>query len=135
MAPYLVLQAIEGSSKSRMHIAGCRTQSPLDNTAPLDNGKVLLADRKSLRTMRVGRQTMLRRSFIVTTVGAAVAAAVVPMTNADAATAATTLLVLVYSNGAYPARPAGTAAGCARYIGPIQPQSWLIGDEWIQPSS
>ena len=79
---------------------------------------------------------MLRRSFIATGVGAAVAALALP-TIADAATPVTTvptLLVVVYANGAYPNRPA-TPAGCVRYIGPTQPATWLVGDEWIQPSS
>lgn len=84
----------------------------------------------------LGRSSvMLRRSFMAAGLGAAVAVAVPPLTSAGAATAAPTLLVLVYASGAYPARPASAAAGTVRYIGPTQPPTWLVGDEWIQPSS
>jgi hypothetical protein len=41
---------------------------------------------------------------------------------------------LVYAAGAYPARPSGVAAGLATYIGPVQPTSWLSGDDWINNS-
>ena len=37
---------------------------------------------------------------------------------------------LVYANGAYPARPSGAAAGAVTYVGPVQPTTWLAGDEW-----
>ncbi len=78
---------------------------------------------------------MLRRSFIVAGLTAAVASGAAPLGSAQAATTAATLLVVVYANGAYPARPAGSAAGAVRYIGPTLPPTWLVGDEWIQPSS
>jgi hypothetical protein len=43
---------------------------------------------------------------------------------------AATLRVIVYSGSAYPARPS-VAAGLVRYIGPVQPTTWLANDEWI----
>jgi hypothetical protein len=76
-----------------------------------------------------------RRSFLATGLSTALVLAVAPLTPAQAATAAPTLLVLVYAGGAYPARPAGAVGGSVRYIGPTQPATWLVGDEWIQPSS
>lgn len=78
---------------------------------------------------------MRRRAFVAGSLGAALAAAVSPLTAASAASASATptLLVLVYiTGGAYPPRPSGTAPGAARYIGPVLPDSWLVGDEWIK---
>lgn len=43
-------------------------------------------------------------------------------------------VVLIYSSGAYPARPSGLPAGHARYLGPVQPTTWLVGDEWVDNS-
>jgi hypothetical protein len=37
--------------------------------------------------------------------------------------------VLVYSGGAYPARPSG---GICEYVGPTQPTDWLAHDTWIK---
>lgn len=37
---------------------------------------------------------------------------------------------LVYANGAYPARPSSVPAGGVTYVGPVQPTTWLAGDEW-----
>jgi cysteine sulfinate desulfinase/cysteine desulfurase-like protein len=48
--------------------------------------------------------------------------------------AASDLRVLIYTAGAYPARPAGVAAGLVRYVGPVQPTTWLTNDEWINNS-
>ncbi|GAA3399426.1 hyaluronate lyase N-terminal domain-containing protein [Pseudarthrobacter polychromogenes] len=45
-----------------------------------------------------------------------------------AALSATYGTVLVYSGGAYPARPAGAVA--VTYIGPVQPTTWLANDIW-----
>jgi hypothetical protein len=39
---------------------------------------------------------------------------------------------LVYSGGAYPARPAGAVA--VTYIGPVQPTTWLANDSWVDNS-
>ena len=44
------------------------------------------------------------------------------------------LRVLVYTNGAYPPRPAGLVGGQVRYIGPVQPSDWLPNDEWVNNS-
>lgn len=41
--------------------------------------------------------------------------------------------VLIYTGGAYPARP-GVPAGWVRYLGPVAPTTWLTGDEWIDNS-
>lgn len=40
--------------------------------------------------------------------------------------------VVIYSNGAYPARPVG--ARSAKYIGPVVPTDWLPNDEWVDNS-
>lgn len=37
---------------------------------------------------------------------------------------------LVYANGAYPERPTTLPAGGASYVGPVEPTTWLPGDEW-----
>lgn len=37
--------------------------------------------------------------------------------------------VLVYASGAYPPRPAGATS--VKYIGPVQPTTWLPNDEWV----
>lgn len=78
---------------------------------------------------------MRRRSFVAAGLSSALALVVAPSVPASAAAAAPTLLVLVYTGGAYPSRPAAAVAGSVRYIGPSQPSTWLDGDEWIQPSS
>ena len=78
---------------------------------------------------------MRRRSFVAAGFSAALGAVVAPLVPAVAASAAPTLLVIVYASGAYPSRPAAAVAGSVRYIGPTQPATWLAGDEWIQPSS
>lgn len=78
---------------------------------------------------------MRRRSFVAAGLSGALALAVSPLTSTSAASAAPTLLVLVYASGAYPARPSGAVGGSVRYIGPTLPSTWLVGDEWIQPSS
>jgi hypothetical protein len=44
---------------------------------------------------------------------------------------ATFATVLVYADGAYPARPAGAAGGLVKYIGPVQPTTWFPNDEWV----
>jgi hypothetical protein len=44
---------------------------------------------------------------------------------------ATYMAVLVYSNGTYPPRPSAAPSGFVRYIGPVQPTSWLANDEWV----
>lgn len=43
------------------------------------------------------------------------------------------LQVVIYAGGAYPARPSVTA-GRVRFIGPVQPTTWLDNDEWVQTS-
>lgn len=40
--------------------------------------------------------------------------------------------VLVHNGTAYPARPAGLAAGLAEYHGPTEPTDWLTGDTWVE---
>jgi hypothetical protein len=42
--------------------------------------------------------------------------------------------VLIYSGGAYPARPSGVPGGNVKYVGPVQPTTWLTGDEWVDNS-
>lgn len=44
------------------------------------------------------------------------------------------LRILIYTNGAYPARPPGLVGGQVRYIGPVQPSDWLPNDEWVNNS-
>lgn len=45
---------------------------------------------------------------------------------------ATFVPVLVYASGAYPARPVGATS--VKYIGPVQPTTWLPNDEWVDNS-
>lgn len=40
--------------------------------------------------------------------------------------------ILVYSAGAYPARPSGAVS--ALYIGPVQPTTWVANDRWMDNS-
>lgn len=40
--------------------------------------------------------------------------------------------ILVYSAGAYPARPTGAVS--ALYIGPVQPSDWVANDRWMDNS-
>lgn len=42
--------------------------------------------------------------------------------------------VLVYTAGAYPARPTGLPAGLAIYKGPVAPSDWVEPDEWLDTS-
>ena len=42
------------------------------------------------------------------------------------------LLPIVYTGGAYPARPNGVAGGSVIYIGPVTPSDWLTGDIWLK---
>lgn len=53
-----------------------------------------------------------------------------------AGTASTVFTVLVYTGGAYPARPSSGSvpAGSVRYVGPVVPTTWLTGDEWVDNS-
>lgn len=37
--------------------------------------------------------------------------------------------VLVYANGSYPPRPSSSTP--VKYIGPVQPTTWLPNDEWV----
>lgn len=39
---------------------------------------------------------------------------------------------LIYSGGAYPARPSGAVG--VTYIGPVQPTTWLPNDDWMDNS-
>lgn len=50
--------------------------------------------------------------------------------QANFASTATASVVLIYSSGAYPARPS-VAAGLVTYKGPTQPTTWLTGDTWV----
>lgn len=40
--------------------------------------------------------------------------------------------ILIYTSGAYPARPIGAVS--ALYIGPIQPTDWQPNDRWMDNS-
>lgn len=48
------------------------------------------------------------------------------------ATLDTKQTILVHDGAAYPARPAGLAAGLAEYHGPTEPTGWLTGDTWVE---
>ncbi|MFF1382758.1 hypothetical protein ACFVWT_04250 [Arthrobacter sp. NPDC058288] len=48
--------------------------------------------------------------------------------NATYALKGETSGTLIYSAGAYPARPAGAVA--VTYIGPVQPTTWIVNDTW-----
>ncbi len=41
------------------------------------------------------------------------------------------LTVLIHDGTLYPSRPAGLPGGAVRYLGPVQPTTMLINDEWI----
>jgi hypothetical protein len=45
---------------------------------------------------------------------------------------ATAVRRLIHNGSAYPARPSDLPAGCAEYVGPTQPTTWLDGDTWIE---